>query len=391
MTHRRAVCAGLVAAVAVVWATAAMPATALAADEPTVVIIFPFESADGGKAGEKFADRLRLRAKRLKLVIVDPLSVRDAMAGQAMPTLATAPAEMAPILKDRFAARIGLWGKVEPHGQGLTMHFRGLNLDRGATTLTMQTTRQAAEPQLINPIQDEILLELTGRKKKPVAEATPELDAKVPTVGPELVTNGGFEQGAATPAGWDRIDGLTTFWTTGGVTGKCLKVNTDVYHDEWVAWQKKVKAGAGADQAPTPTVTKGAKYDTVAGIYGVKFDSKPIPVTPGKAYKVCIQYKGKSTDFFFPKLFIRGWGDVEGEKRVVYDAYLALRCLEGPGAWKTGVRICEIPTDTHSPVEYLVLKIYAYWPPGVYRFDNVSMKQVVPGTKIPGPTGGKAG
>ena len=51
----------------------------------------------------------------------------------------------------------------------------------------------------------------------------------------------------------------------------------------------------------------------------------------------------------------------------------------------------EIPTDTQAPVEYLVLKIYAYWPPGTYYFDNVSMKQVAPGTKIPGPTGGTAG
>jgi len=391
VTHRRLAGAALLLIVALGWGAARPAAAAASSAEPTVVIIFPFESPDGGKAGEKFADRLRLRAKRLKLIIVDPLSVRDAMAGETMPTLATTPEAMAPILKDRFAARIGLWGKVEPHGQGLTMHYRGLNLDRGDKELSLRETRQADQPQLVNPIQDEILLKLTGRRKKPVAEATPELDAKVPTVDPELVENGGFEQGTDTPAAWDRIDGLTTFWSTGGVTGKCLKVNTDVYHDEWVAWQKKYKAGATAAEAPTPTPTKGPKYDTVAGIYGVKFDAKPIPVTPGRAYKVTIQYKGKSTDFFFPKLFIRGWGDVAGEKRVVYDAYLALRCIEGPGEWKKGVRIVEIPKDTQAPVEYLVLKIYAYWPPGTYYFDNVSMKRVPAGTKIPGPTGGTAG
>ena len=83
--------------------------------------------------------------------------------------------------------------------------------------------------------------------------------------------------------------------------------------------------------------------------------------------------------------------EVAGEKRVVYDAYLALRCVEGSGEWKRGVRIVEVPTDTQAPVEYLVLKVYAYWPPGTYYFDDVSMKQVKPGTKIPGPTGGTAG
>jgi len=389
MTRTRPIALGLLAAMALVVAGAPVPAPA--DEEPTIVVIFPFASADGGVAGRKFADRLRLRAKRLGLVIVDPLSLRDAMTDAQMPTLETTPAQMTEILKDRLAAKIGLWGKVERHGAGLVMHYRGLNLDLGADRLTLRETRRADQPQLVNPIQDEVLMALTGRRKKPVAEATPEADAKVPTVGPELVPNGGFEQGAKTPTGWDRVDGLTTFWTAGGVSGKCLKINTDVYHDEWVAWRKKHADGADADDAPKPTPTSGPKYDTVAGIYGVKYDSRPIPVTPGKAYKISIRYKGRSTDFFFPKLFIRGWAQVAGEKRVVYDAYLALRCIEGPGEWKRGVRICEIPTDTQAPVEYVVLKIYAYWPPGTYYFDNVSMKQVAPGTKVPGPTGGTAG
>jgi hypothetical protein len=65
------------------------------------------------------------------------------------------------------------------------------------------------------------------------------------------------------------------------------------------------------------------------------------------------------------------------EKRVVYDAYLALRSLKDVDAWKHGVRICRIPTDTHSPVEFVKLKLYAYWPPGVYYFDNASLKEAV--------------
>jgi hypothetical protein len=224
-------------------------------------------------------------------------------------------------------------------------------------------------------VQDEILAALSGKRKKPLPEATPEADARVPTKGPELVPNGGFETGDKTPDSWQRIDGQTTFWPAPGETGRGLKINTDVYHDEWVKWQEKVRAGASADQAPAPTPTQGAKYDTVAGIYGVAYDSKPIPVTPGKAYKVGISYRGNSTDFFFPKLFIRGWADVKGEKRVVYDAYLALRCMEGDGQWKSNVRIVEIPADGPK-IEYLVLKIYAYWPPGAYHFDNVSLKEV---------------
>ncbi|MBE3069539.1 MAG: hypothetical protein IMZ66_04810 [Planctomycetes bacterium] len=359
-------------------APAAPAAEAAAADAPapdTVVVIFPFASADGGKAGRKFADSLRLRAARLKLIVVERMSLNDAMSGAKMPTLDTPPAEMAALLKDRFAAKVGLWGEVTPQGEGLSVEFRGLNLDQGADRLSMSRREQAAQPQLVNPIQDRVLLELTGRAKKAVAEVTPEADAATPTRGPELVKNGGFETGAKSPDGWQRLDGLTTFWAAGGQSGKCLKVNTDVYHDEWVAWQKKYKAGAKAEDAPQPTATSGAKYDTVAGIYGVAYDSAPIPVVPGKTYKVSIAYKGASTDFFFPKVFIRGWGDVQGEKRVVYDAYLALRCAKEGKEWEAASRLCEIPTDTPSKIEYVVLKVYAYWPPGTFYFDNVSLKE----------------
>ena len=360
-------------------APAAPPAGVAAAAEAdadaAVVVIFPFTSSDGGKTGRKFADGLRLRAARLKLVVVEQLSLKDAMAGERMPTIETTAAEMAPILKDRFGAKVGLWGNVETQGEGLIMDFRGLNLDKGAGALTLSRRQQAAQPQLVNPIQDKVLLELTGRAKKPVAEATPEADAKVPTRGPELVKNGGFEAGAKSPDSWQRLDGLTTFWSNEGQAGKCLKLNTDIYHDQWVEWQKKFKAGAKAEDAPKPIATSGAKYDTVAGIYGVAYDSQPIPVEPGKAYKVSLSYKGTSDNFFFPKLFIRGWATVKGDKRVVYDAYLALRCAKEGKDWEAAARICEIPTDTQEKIEYVVLKIYAYWPPGTFYFDNVSMKE----------------
>ena len=371
-------------------AAAAAPATAPAAppaaepaQEELVVAIFPFTSPDAGAAGRQFADNLRLRAKRLGLVVVEPLSLGEAMAGAAPATLKTPPAEMAAILKDRLAARFGLWGEVRPDGDSLVIQVRGMDLAKAADRLTLSRTYEAPEKQLVNPVQDEILRDLTGRAKKSVPEATPEADAKVPTVGPELVKNGDFEAGRDNPDAWQRPDGLTTFWAAEGKPGKCLKVNTDVNHDQWVEWQKKYKAGAPATEAPAPTPTSGAKYDTVAGIYGAAYFSDPIPVQPSKAYKVSVNYRGPSSDFFFPKLFVRGYGDVKGEKRAVYDAYLALRSKTQGKEWEWNVRIVEIPKDTAAPVEFVRLMLYAYWPPGTYWFDNVSMKEVAPGAAIP--------
>jgi len=357
-------------------AASSLPAAETPKPEELVVVIFPFTSPDGGANGRAFAEALGLRAKRLGLVTVEHLSLTEAMAGAAMPKLDTPAAEMAKILKDRFGARFGLWGEVRQEGDGVVMEIRALDAEKDPGKLAIAKTYQAAQKQLVNPVQDQVLMELTGRRKKPVAEATPEADAKVPTKGPELARNGGFEEGDKSPTGWQRIDGLTTFWPGAGQTGNGLKIVTDVYHDQWVEWQKKYKPGASAAEAPKAAPTAGAKYDTVAGLYGVAFDSDPIPVRPGKAYKVSVSYKGKSDDFFFPKLFIRGWGDVGGEKREVYDAYLALRCKTAGKEWESNVRIVEIPTDTKAPVEYVKLKLYAYWPPGTFFFDNVSMKEV---------------
>ncbi|MGB3194841.1 MAG: hypothetical protein WBC39_06085, partial [Phycisphaerae bacterium] len=62
-----------------------------AKDQP-VLVVFPFTSPDDGRTGLKFADSLRLRARRLGLVVVDRPSMTEAMSGLALPTAAT-PAE----------------------------------------------------------------------------------------------------------------------------------------------------------------------------------------------------------------------------------------------------------------------------------------------------------
>ena len=375
------------------WLSASAAAPAADTSPPpegAVLIVFPFASPDDGKTGRTFTDNLRLRAARLGLVVVDDFSLKEAMAGLPMPGSETPAADVARILKDRVGARLALWGEVRRQGDALTMDVRGIDLDppadaRGqkAEPLVLQKTYRAAEPQLVGPTQDDILADLSGLRKAPVPVATPEADALVPTVGPELVPNGGFETGGKSPDGWQRIDGLTTFWTDEGQTGKGIQINTDVDEGQWRQWQERFKAGAGADEAPRPIPTVEPKYNTVAASYGVAYDSDPIPVRSGKAYKVSLNYRGPGGEFFFPKLFIRGYGKVEGEMRVVYDAYLALRSKTGGKAWEWNVRIVEIPTDPVAPVEFVRLKLYAYWPPATYLFDNVSMKEVAPGAAIP--------
>ena len=80
-----------------------------------------------------------------------------------------------------------------------------------------------------------------------------------------LVPNGDFEAGDATPTGWQTVDGLTTFWVKDGDPkhGKVIKFDTDVYQSEGYEWWAKIAKGAVAKDAPKKTPTVGDKYDTI--------------------------------------------------------------------------------------------------------------------------------
>jgi hypothetical protein len=98
---------------------AVIAASPLSAEEPPVPVlaVFPFSSPDeAGSAGARFADNLRLRAKRLGLVIVDPLSLAEAMAGAEAPGLETPFPRAAALVRERLDADLALWGEVRPLG-----------------------------------------------------------------------------------------------------------------------------------------------------------------------------------------------------------------------------------------------------------------------------------
>jgi hypothetical protein len=201
-----------------------------------------------------------------------------------------------------------------------------------------------------------------------------------------LVKNGDFSAGKDSPDGWSKMDNLSTFWVPGGadvekaatdgkkLDGKCLKVDTDVYLKEWEEQRKSMEVGKPGDPK-TKTPTKGDKYDTVAGTKGVAVYSDEIEVKPETGYKLSIAAKSsvKSTDLFFPKIFVKGYADVNGEMREVYNMYLACRITE-TGKWTAFEREFH-PTKRTPAVKKMKVMIYAYWPPGVYHFDDLKIAE----------------
>jgi hypothetical protein len=130
-----------------------------------------------------------------------------------------------------------------------------------------------------------------------LAIAAPPRQEKPPRIKPgakNLVANGDFEAGTDTPAGWQKIDSLTTFWVKDpdGKRGKVLKFDTDVLQSQAYDWWVKIAGTAKAKDAPKKLPTTPPKYDTLAGLDGVWYWSDPFPLEKGKAYWLTLDVKG---------------------------------------------------------------------------------------------------
>jgi len=338
-----------------------------------VLVIYAFDSPDNRKMAARMTDSMRMRAARLKgLVVIDGLSTDDLLEKDDRPTLEMPLAKVAALTEKVFGADLALWGRISGSGDNFTLKVKALDLTKSKTRLAFEFSKQTQAKRQLNWFSDEILKDLTGKRKPGIVEADPEKAAATPTKGPNLVVNGDFEKGGTSPLAWDRVNGMTTFYDKGR-TGRGLKIDTDVYESEFNAWMRRFRAGAPASRAPKKTPTSGNKYNTVAGNYGQSYYSADILVLPGKRYKVSIDFRGTGG-----KIWVRWYGYVAGERRRVFDGQLNLRSATGGKKWERGVRVLRIPKtgETSGAVEVVRIVIYAYWPPGTFYFDNVGFWEV---------------
>jgi len=213
-------------------------------------------------------------------------------------------------------------------------------------------------------------------------EATPKAEpavAKPHAAQRNLVCNGSFEKGKNTPEGWQRPDKLTTFRVPrpGGKPDQmCIMMDTDVYEAEVTEWHETLKRNPHA-RPPRKTQPTGERYNTIGGTYGVPFWSDEIPVKKGAAYRIRAEMKGTSKGDTFPKVFVKGFADIKGRPRKVYEFYLA--CRNTTGRWQTYTSKPFHPSRTigSSPTaNRMKVMLYAYWPAGTYYFDNIHIEEV---------------
>lgn len=231
-----------------------------------------------------------------------------------------------------------------------------------------------------------------------------------PTRGkPNLVPNGDFEEGEITPKHWQTIDGLSTFWVKDDdpQRGKVIRVDTDILQSQAYGWWTKIAKGAAPKDAPAKLPTKEPKYDTLAGLDGVWFWSDFIPIEKDKAYWLTVDARGPSGGMLawlvgYPKKRSIAFGSESGafqeafkqrvtgqppDRRRNFDPFIhqyvwkgQLSSLAGtsPTQWRTFSRRQQPfrPTANTPEVRFVRVMVYAFWPPGVYSFDNVRLVEV---------------
>ena len=187
-----------------------------------------------------------------------------------------------------------------------------------------------------------------------------------------LIENGSFDKGEKTPDNWEPANGLTTFYVSEEGHGRIVKMDSRVDRMQALAWMKQFKENPAA--VPPELIIPKDQYATIAGTEGVSLDSGLINIKAGQNYKLTVDYRGSGV----PIVFIKGFM-YHPIRKDYADAYQTRLTPDNPDAktWKT-YSIGFNPTAKTPKVEKIKVRLYAYWPPGIYYFDNVKVEEITP-------------
>ncbi len=146
---------------------------------------------------------------------------------------------------------------------------------------------------------------------------------------------------------------------------------------------------AAEDPIPNPPArqpTKAPYYDTVGGNHGIHYRCEFIRVEPGAIYRLSVDARNNCGGE--PMVFVKGFFDrptmtESGEQILKRSIYRVERTLHGSdGEWRRFATVFH-PALSKSTVEgkpkqpeWLRVELYAFWPVGIYEFDNVRIEIV---------------
>ena len=192
--------------------------------------------------------------------------------------------------------------------------------------------------------------------------------------GTNLVANGSFAQPdpqrAKAPLGWDLPDGLGVQWTNApDGHGRAIRMDTRIPETRMNAsW---TQAGLTNDW-----FIPHAAGNAIAETYGLSYYSVPFEIASGVTYRVTCDVFGPSG----AKIWVRGYGQFRGKLTRQYEK--VLNCYGRGESWRTCSEVFN-PTQHRPDVTQMRVMLYAYYPAGVYWFDNVRVEAVA-GDESPG-------
>ena len=191
--------------------------------------------------------------------------------------------------------------------------------------------------------------------------------------GENLIPNGTFDEGAPYAAHWERADGLTSFFEAEEGRGRIVKMDTLVDRDQALEWAKAFKADPTL-KPPAKRPIAPASYGSIGGNEGVMLDSELIDCKPGQDYKLTVDFKGDGKPFVWIKGFL-----MHPARQVLVDGYQTRLEPGKPSAteWRT-FSIGFNPTAKSPRIQKIKVRLYAYWPNGLYYFDNVRVEEITP-------------
>jgi hypothetical protein len=184
-----------------------------------------------------------------------------------------------------------------------------------------------------------------------------------------VLPHGDFEQAdprdKTKPAGWDRVDGLGVQWVAAAdaAHGKAIRMDTRV--SEKAMQAQWIKTGlTNLWNIPKP------ENNPIAETYGLSLYSDPMAVKAGQAYRITFDYMGPDGG---AKVWVRGWGMFQGERRRRWEA--TVTCHGRDGVWTTCSQVFH-PTRARPEVTEMRVMLFAFYPAGIYWFDNVRIEPV---------------
>ena len=241
---------------------------------------------------------------------------------------------------------------------------------------------------------------LFAQKQQPEKKAKPQ----------NLIKNGALENGEGkTPKHWSPFDGHTARWeTSGGNPGRCLLLDTTVLTVD----KKLIDADIEAFEKRGRSNAKG-QYDTVGAHQGAWAYAAPIDVKPNDTWFILsadVWADQPSSELFAPLVLIRGfhkittetagqdttwfhehykdgigYSDVFGSKDLqrasregdYLQVYRKTLFCRNPQIkqWRHFEVGFKLPSIKKFRPERILIKPYAFWPSGHYRFDNLSLRR----------------